>query len=296
MSLRLLLLIAALTFSAGCSKPVETVSESFTPAVEATPQVPVQLPASAPIPVEEAVVAAEPLPVAVEAASETVQEATQATQEAFAAVLPDLPPAETPDTACTRAAAALIVRWEVTSKGYYDKRLRYPIWPRGASGVTWGIGYDGGHQTARTIRGDWSEHTAVDRLARTAGITGKAAQAILSQYRDIPTEFDYASRVFETRALIEYLRIARRVFGNENFDRLPPNACAALVSLVYNRGGAMSGDSRREMRAIRDVCIPGLDLACIAAELRSMGRLWRGTVNEKGLVARREAEAILTLK
>lgn len=273
---------------AGCSRPAAV------PAVDQTVAgVPDSMPAATPIPVEEAVVAAQPLPEAVESASGVLAEPLLAAQAALADLSPVLPPPEARDAACRRAAAALIIRWEVTSPAFYAKRLERPIWPGGASGVTWGIGYDGGHQTGAVIADDWLDHYAAARLARTAGITGQQARSILSQYRDIPTGYEHASRIFETRSLVEYERRTRRAFGNEKFDALKPTACGALVSLVYNRGAAMTGDSRREMRNIRDNCVPSVDHSCIANELRAMKRLWRGTVNENGLSARREAEAIL---
>ncbi len=250
----------------------------------------VLLPAATPEAVVEASVAAQPLPQVVEqvAAAEPLVAAVEAVSE----LTPTLPPAEAPNAACRRAAAALIVRWEVTSPAYYRKRLQYPVWPGGASGVTWGIGYDGGHQTRPTILADWQEHAAVDRLAQTAGIAGTAARGVLSQYRDIGTDYELASRVFETRSLTEYERRTTRAF-DVDLEALPPGVCAALVSLVYNRGGSMTGDSRREMKAIRDECLPANNYPCVAAQLRSMKRLWRGTVNENGLSARRESEALL---
>lgn len=249
---------------------------------------PAPLPATTPLPAEKAAVADEPLPEVVEAVSDTLTGPLVAAQEALADPAPVLPP---PTTPCRRSAASLIVRWEVSSPAYYQQRLERPLWPGGASGVTWGVGYDGGHQPASIIAEDWRVHVAVARLAETAGITGNDAKAALPRFRDIRTPFDYATQVFEERSLIEYERRARRAF--EGFDLLRPNACAALVSLVYNRGAAMTGDSRREMRAIRDDCVPVQDYSCIAAQLRAMKRIWRGTVNENGLVARREAEAIL---
>lgn len=271
---------------AGCARPA-------VPAVDETVSgVPDALPAATPEPVVEAVVSAQPLPSAVQATSGTLTGPLLAAQEALADLTPVLPPPEPANGPCRRAGAALIVRWEVSSPAYYRQRLERPIWPGGASGVTWGIGYDGGHQVRATIEDDWREHQAVARLATTAGITGQQARSILGQYRDIPTSFDYASRVFEDRSLVEYERRAERAFRTD-LAALRPNACAALVSLVYNRGASMTGDSRREMRAIRDTCLPASDYACIAREIRSMTRLWRGTVNEKGLSARREAEAIL---
>lgn len=284
---RTLALTAVLTL-VGCSRPaaVPAVGETVLPAAVES------LPAATPEPVVEQVVAAQPLPSAVEAVSGTVTEPLLAAQEALEDLTPVLPPPEPRDAACRRAAAALIVRWEVSSPAFYRKRLERPIWPGGASGITWGIGYDGGHQTQAVIADDWHEHEAVDRLATTAGITGRQARSILGRYRDIRTAFDYASRVFEERSLVEYERRTERAFRN-GFADLRPNACAALVSLVFNRGASMTGDSRREMRNIRDNCVPKQDYACIAAELRKMCRLWRGAVNERGLCARREAEAIL---
>lgn len=288
MKARVVALTAALLLAA-CARPAAIPAVDQTtlpPAVES-------LPAATPEPVVEQVVAAQPLPSAVEAVSGTVTEPLLAAQAALADLSPVLPPPEPRDAACRRAAAALTLRWEVTSPAFFKKRLRYPIWPGGASGVTWGIGYDGGHQTRAVIVDDWLDHSGAERLGGSAGITGRAAQTALPRFGDIPTEFDHASRVFEERSLVEYERRTERAF-RDGFTDLRPNACGALVSLVYNRGTAMSGDSRREMRNLRDNCIPKQDYACIASEIRSMKRLWRGTVNENGLSARREAEAILT--
>lgn len=288
MSRRVVVLLAAALTLAGCSRPeaVPKVDETVLPAAVN------ELPPTAPDPLVEQVIEAQPLPRAEQAVSETVAQPLLAAQAALEDLTPVLPPPEPRDAACRRAAAALTLRWEVTSPAYYRKRLETPIWPGGASGVTWGIGYDGGHQTRPVILDDWQEHAAADRLATTAGITGQDARAILARYRDIPTSFDLASRVFEDRSLVEYERRTERAF-RDGFTALRPNACGALISLVYNRGAAMTGDSRREMRNIRDKCVPQQDYACIASEIRSMKRLWRGTVNENGLSARREAEAIL---
>lgn len=277
-------LLVVLALLAGCERP---------PAVDA-PAVP-PTPVTAPAVAQEAVVAAEPLPEAAEAASSVVQGPVAAAIEALEPLTPTAAPPEPVDdrsAACRRAAAALIIRWEITSQARYERALRFPVWPGGASGVTWGVGYDGGHQTRSVIVDDWQAHAGRDRLVQTAGLTGAAAKAALPAYRDIETAYDYAAEVFETRSLVEYERRTDRAFRN-GFTDLRPNACAALVSLVYNRGAAMSGDNRREMRNIRDRCVPAQDYACIAAEIRSMSRLWRGTVNEKGLTARRESEARL---
>ena len=287
MNARPVVLAAVLLLSA-CAPRVEV------PAVDETtlPSAVDQLPASTPDPVVEQVVATQPLPEAVEAASSVVATPLLQAQAALEDLTPTAPVPEPRDRLCRRAAASLTLRWEVTSPSFYTKRLELPIWPGGSSGVTWGIGDDGGHQTRSVSVADWQTHGQVDRLGGTAGITGRAAQAALPRFRDISTPFDHASQVFEERSLVEYERRTERAFRH-GFVDLRPNACAALVSLVYNRGAAMTGDSRREMRNLRDNCVPKQDYACIASELRSMKRLWRGTVNENGLSARREAEAIL---
>ena len=276
---------------AACGRPEAVVPPVDPPAVQETP-------VKAPAVVQEAVVAEEPLPTAVETVSEAVQAPVIEAMESLEQVLPAAPELPVEDDRmqqCRHAAADLIVRWEITGARYYGRHLRVPIWPKGQSGITWGVGYDGGHQTTRTILLDWSDHTAVDRLAQTAGITGKRAAAILKKYKDIPTEYEHAFRVFETRSLIEYERITERTYRIDLAD-VPVGVCASLVSLTYNRGGATTGDSRKEIRNIRDTHLPAKNWDGVAAEIRAMKRLWRGTVNEKGLSARRESEALLIEK
>ena len=241
---------------------------------------------------DEAAVAAAPAVATVETAvAETVVPAIVAVQDAVQAVLP--PPAAAPVVpVVSPAAAALIVRWEVSSPAHYSRALDRPIWPQGASGITWGIGYDGGHATARDIRTAWHAHGEVERLATTAGIVGTRARDALPVYRDIVTPYDYAAQVFTDVSLPVYHASTRRSFGG-GLDALPPDAAGALVSMVYNRGGSMAGDRNHEKRVIRDTCIPAGDLACIAQQLRAMCRLWVGTVNERGLCNRRDDEARL---
>lgn len=251
-----------------------------------------ELPATASKAAEQAAVAEQPLPSVVEAAASSVSLPLVAAVEAVEAQTATTPAPLPPEDACARVAASLIVRWEVTSPAFYTRRLIRPIWPGGASGVTWGVGYDGGHQTAAVIIDDWLVHADRVRLGGTTGLRGTVAKNALPSYRDILVPYPMAEQVFRERTMIEYRRRTARAF-RDGFDDLRPTACGALVSLVYNRGAAMSGDSRREMRALRDDCIPKQDYSCIAAQLRSMKRLWRGTVNERGLSARREAEAQL---
>lgn len=200
------------------------------------------------------------------------------------------PPA--PEPLIPDAAINLIVSFEVGSPELYERRYKAPIWPGAASGPTWGIGYDGGHRSADIIVVDWEAHPHAARLASAAGITGPISREWVRKAADISVEYGMARHVFDQTSLVEHYRIARRVFG-ESFDRAPGNVRGAITSLVFNRGGSMRGDGRREMRAIRDVCLPAGNWDCVASELRSMKRIWKGSDIEGGMDRRREAEAKL---
>lgn len=202
---------------------------------------------------------------------------------------PQLPPPPVLDPEFSAAAAKMIARWEITSQSYYNKRLKSLIWPRGASGLTWCIGYDGGHQNRVVILDDWRAHDFRDELATTAGIRGNSAKVLVPKYQHITTEYPYCIEVFKERTLVSYDRTARRAFPG--YDDLRLMAKVSVLDLVYNRGTCMTGDRCKEMRKLRDECIPNQDYACMAAQYRSMKRIWKGTPNEPGLSARREAEA-----
>lgn len=189
-------------------------------------------------------------------------------------------------------AVALIVRYEVTSEAYYTAHLLMPIWPGEQSGVTWGIGYDGGTQTRARIAADWRRHAQAARLVETSGIVGTPARALIPRLADVRTPYPLAAEVFATAMLPTYCELAARTF-RDGWQSLPMLAQGALVATLYNRGAGMLGDRRREMRALRDSCVPAGDVACIARELRSMSRLWVGTPIEVGMRLRYEATAAL---
>lgn len=212
-----------------------------------------------------------------------------AAREAVQQVVP--PSASAPATV-SPAAADLIVRWEVTSPAYYAKALQRPVWPGGASGITWGIGYDGGHQTAAVIASDWAAHGDVWRLRGTAGLVGTRARDALPAWADIVTPFALARTVFVDTSLPTWRDSTRRAYGPA-FDSLPADAAGALVSNTYNRGTSMLGERNREKRVIRDECLPRRDLRCIATQLRASCRVWAGTSIARGMCNRRNDEARL---
>jgi len=74
-------------------------------------------------------------------------------------------------------------------------------------------------------------------------------------------------------------------------DNLPPARRTALISLVFNRGGDLEGDRRREMKRIRELLTAG-DFDAVAAEFEAMVRLW-DPVKEGGVIEPRRREAVL---
>ena len=74
-------------------------------------------------------------------------------------------------------------------------------------------------------------------------------------------------------------------------EALNKDTQGALVSMIYNRGASLSGDSRIEMKAIVDM-VKNKDYEGIAEEIEKSKRLWESKGLD-GLVKRREAEADL---
>lgn len=193
----------------------------------------------------------------------------------------------------TPAATKLILDYEVGGgQKYYEKKLLHPTWPGGQSGVTIGVGYDLGYNSASQFQADWGARLAAADFKRLEGCLGaKAARAhaLVAGVKDISVPWTAASAVFFALTVPRFYRETANAFPG--LEKLPGDAQGALVSLVFNRGAGMKGDSRREMRAIREL-VPKGDLKGIAAQLRSMERLWKGK-HLDGLIARREAEAKL---
>jgi len=194
--------------------------------------------------------------------------------------------------ALSPAAENMIVRFEVTSQAAYERRYQRPIWPKGQSGVTIGVGYDLRYANRAFLDRDWPTMSAGDKakLSSVLGLAGADAQAALRSVQSVVVPW----RMAETQFL-SFLPYPTREteIAFPNCADLPDDCFGALVSLIYNRGSAMPArsDRRREMRAIRDAAaakawdrIPPL--------IRSMKRLWPEP-DARGLVLRREAEARL---
>lgn len=191
-----------------------------------------------------------------------------------------------PSPVIATKAVTFIVRAEVGSRSYYDARASRPTFPGGQSGITIGVGYDLRFQSAAGFRSDWSSvltRSQFDALLPFVGRQGSDELARLLGEIVIP--WRDAWLVFIKHILPTYVTRTRSAFPG--FDSLNRLCRGVLVSLVYNRGTAMEGDSRREMRDIRaDVESGNLD--AIPDEILAMKRLWPGN---RGLQLRRDQEA-----
>lgn len=185
-----------------------------------------------------------------------------------------------------------IIEHEISSPEYYRLRLQKPTWPGGASGVTIGIGYDLGYHRASQIRKDWSPYVSdkeLQQLIDVASKKGELAKKARAKLNKIRIPYDAAATVFSESTLPRYAEGTRKIY--KGIDKLLPDAQAALLSLVYNRGTRLSGSKRKEMKAIQTL-VKNQQYDQIADQLISMKRLWE-TTNLTGLLKRRDDEANL---
>ena len=195
---------------------------------------------------------------------------------------------------CSKTGLRLIVTHEISSKAYYNRRLKNPIWPGGASGITIGIGYDLGYTSKAKMHRDWDGKIAdanTRALEKVCGLKGEAARAKLNlvSIKSVTVSLESASQVFYLSSLPSYA--AKCLKAYPGVEELPADAQAALLSLVFNRGTRKSGSTRREMKAL-EALVANADLDGIAAEILKMKRLWEGKGLD-GLLRRREDEAAL---
>ena len=206
-------------------------------------------------------------------------------------------PVSAPQAASTPAisdkAFDLILKYEVSSRTYYDHYLSKPTWPGLSSGVTIGIGYDLGYNTSAQFSRDWSRHlmpsATFKRLAAALSVKGVRASALIKGFSDIRIPWDSALHVFRTSTLPRFLDLTIRTYPGS--EKLHPDILGALVSVIFNRGASLSGSRRKEMSMLREAVRVG-DLSQIEMLIRQMKRLWVGT-KFRGLVQRRNAEADL---
>jgi GH24 family phage-related lysozyme (muramidase) len=188
----------------------------------------------------------------------------------------------------------LLYKFEVGGgKAYYDKKLSKFTWPGGASGPTIAIGIDCGYYTQSELAQIFSFYSEeqlklVQQASGKKGAQGKEYTKILRQ-AGLTVDWEKAEHIFEQFTWPKFTRLAEKAFPG--LDELEEDAYGAIVSLVFNRGTAMKGDSRKEMRNIR-AYVPEKNYKKIAQEIRNMKRIWIGKGLD-GLLERRDAEALL---
>lgn len=190
----------------------------------------------------------------------------------------------------SRAGLDLLVSFEVSSPAFYEKKLRRPCWPGGESGVTIGIGYDVGVTGAKQIDQDWRgqlSDEAVDRLLTAQGISGARAKQLARDLSDVEVPLDVAQAVFYRCTVPQFARRTLDVYPR--VDKLPPDAQAMVLSLIYNRGARLTGARRQHMAALKPLIARG-DLDAIAEQFDLMTALWPDL---PGLQTRRRKEAAM---
>ncbi|MBM3512914.1 MAG: hypothetical protein FJX59_04275 [Alphaproteobacteria bacterium] len=174
----------------------------------------------------------------------------------------------------------------MTSRFNYSSHLSRPTWPKGESGVIIGIGYDLPFQTPAGFNADWQGLIPPGQINQLLVMVGKQGTlALADQVSDVDVPFKAAWRIFTGISLPKFVTLTRKTFPG--FDAVPKLSRGALVSLVYNRGAKLDGDSRKEMKAIRDHLVAS-NFAKVCAEFEATKRLWP---EAKGFSDRRDEEA-----
>ena len=188
----------------------------------------------------------------------------------------------------------LLYEYEVGGgKPYYDKKLSKFTWPGGASGPTIAIGVDCGYYTPSELANIFSFYSE-EQLKLVQGASGKKGAAgkeytLTLRQAGLTVDWEKAEHIFETLTWPKFSRLAEKTFPG--LTDLHEDAYGAIVSLVFNRGTLLKGDSRKEMANIKTL-IPKKNYKKIAQQFKDMKRIWVGK-DLDGLLKRRDAEAAL---
>ena len=190
-------------------------------------------------------------------------------------------------------AVDLIIQFEVGGRAYYEKALQKPTWAGGQSGITIGLGYDVGYNTEKQFFLDWGNKLTpnfLEPLRRVVGLKGEQAKQMLrGELLQVRIPYNAAYEVFVKCSIPRYYALTKAIYPE--LETLNEDTQGALVSMVYNRGNKLEGNSRVEMKAIVDM-VAKKDYEGIAEEIEKSKRHWEGKGLD-GLVVRREAEADL---
>jgi hypothetical protein len=136
----------------------------------------------------------------------------------------------------------------------------------------------------------WGPYVSGDELKVMVGLSGKTgpkAQELLPHVRHLRFAWQTAETVFRETTLPTHFLRTLRVYPQ--VVDLHGHCAGALVSLVFNRGPALTGDRRTEMADIQAL-LKANNLNAIPERFEAMQRLWPNT---RGLRRRRCEEADL---
>jgi hypothetical protein len=193
----------------------------------------------------------------------------------------------------SKAAVDLMIKYCVGGRSVYEKRYQKPYLTAEDKGVNIGISYDLGSVTEKQFFSDWDglNLNFLHALRKVVGIKGEAVKPMLrGEILQVRIPYNFAYDVFVTKSLPKYYKMTKAIYPE--IDSLNEDTRGALVSMVYNRGNKIEGDSRKEMRAIVDL-VTKQDYEGIADQIERSKRLWENSLD--GLVKRREEEADLIL-
>ena len=193
----------------------------------------------------------------------------------------------------SKKAIDLIIQFEVGGRTYYEKKLQSPIWAGGDSGITIGMGYDCGYVSEKQFFQDWGNQLTpnfLDPLRKVIGLKGiQAKQMLRGELLQVRISYNTAYEVFVKCSVPKYFKLTKSIYPE--LELLNEDTQGALVSMVYNRGNKLEGNSRAEMKAIVKM-VKDKNYDGIAEEIEKSKRHWEGKGLD-GLVVRREAEADL---
>lgn len=192
----------------------------------------------------------------------------------------------------SKRSIELIIQHEVGGRDVYTRKYQKPIWAGGDSGCTIGLGYDLGYVTEKQFFADWKglNLNFLNALKRFCGIKGEVVKTMLrGEVLNVIIPYNMAYDVFVKKSIPKYYAMTKKIYPQ--LDELNEDTRGALVSMVYNRGAKLDGESRKEMKAIVDL-VAKKDYEGIAEQIEKSKRLWEGKGLD-GLVIRRESEADL---
>jgi len=187
-----------------------------------------------------------------------------------------------------------IIECETGGKSYYEQVYKNTFcWPGESSGPTAMVGIDCAYYSPKELReifGPYTSQQELDLILGAVGKTGSAGASYTKKLKGITFTWDEAMEVFKKYTVPKFSALTEKAFPG--VYELCPDAQAAVLSIVFNRGVKMSGDRRLEMRSLRDA-VAAKSYKGMASSIRGMKRLWPDTPS---LRRRREQEALLVEK